>query len=404
MHIRATDYATLSASLLVFCGLVAASAGVAAADSGGVRALQWLAETDQASRSAIGGGVMMLFAFLFGRGLVEMADRLPRFDRLLWRVVLIVGIGAGGAVLTADRWPPLTLLLCASGLAFVAALTAWRCRVVGVAGGGVFGVAALSALAGPAWLALNGVEAMLAETALPALEGGVVVALLMLGVPLWFAIARRPDAGEPDALAAPAGVAGDEGRAHRLPQRELRLLPEVNPGRARVTPSDFSALATPGMLFERLDRGIHRSVRANTMLAVLWVDVRSAPEVARLFGDDAGEELLTAVSRRLDEALRLESTLARTGKHSFAAVCEAVTDLDEVLAIMGKLREKLILPCELSDGAIRIDASFGHALFPQDGSDTRTLCRTAARRARGAGRREVRLPPARSLAEHGVPS
>lgn len=350
-------------------------------------------------------GVMILFALLFGRALIEMADRLAPFDRVVWRLVLIAGVVAGGASLTIDHGRLALLQACAVGLALPVALAAWRCGVGRMPGAWVFAMAALSAFSGPAWVRWHGIEAVAAELAWLASAAGIGLALLMLGVPLLLAVSSRAFVVSTAEIEAPPKVTDaevpDSGstRAALLTQADTTLASSDGGGASRHV-----GLATPAMLLERLDHGMRRSARANVPLALLWIDVRGAPEVVRLFGDDAGEALLAEVSRRLSDALRLESTLSRTGEHCFAAVCEAVTDLDEVLAIMNTLREKLAQPCELSDGAIRIDASFGHALFTQDGTDAKTLCRIAARRARGAVRRDSRKAPMRLLDEHALTS
>lgn len=389
-----------SAFLLILLSLYVPMAGAATTELAGLPMLQVLAMLDDSGWSAVIAGVMLMFGLLFGRALIEVGGRLPPFDRLLWLLLLLVGVGAGGVVLATGHEQAAMMLWCALALALLMAIIAWRCQVLGESGGPVFAIAALSAVAGPVWVAWLGAEA---GADLGWLVGavGVVLGLSLLGAPLLWAISFRSDAGieaQPamTRVETPAvGPARDQ-----LPEQAPPESAAATTGGARPA----TGLATPAMLLERLGHGMRRSERANLPLALLWVDVRGTPEVVRLFGDEAGEQLLAEVSRRLDEALRLESSLSRTGEHCFAAVCEAVTDLEEVLTIMNRLREKLAPPCELSDGAIRIDASFGHALFPHDGTDVKTLCRIAARRARGALRRESRTIPMRLLEGHGLSS
>lgn len=388
----------ISAFLVIFGG--ACAPAVAAEAAPGAALLQSLALADPTWWNAAVAAAMVSFALLFGRAFIEMGGRLAPFDRALWRGVLVAGVGAGGALLIAGESHGAMLPGCAAVLAFLLAIAGWRCRAAGVAGGPVFGLAALGALAGPAWGVSQGAEVSGASAVHVATAAGIIVALTMLGVPLLLAIGLRSRAGEPAAGVRPSAVPDDD--VPRGPGSDRDGLPA--PANAAPAVGRASGLATSAMLRDRIERGMQRSARAEVPLAVVWIEVRSAPEVARLFGDEAGEELLAAVSRRLDEALRLESSLAKTGAQSFAAVCEAVADLDEVLAIMNKLREQLALPCELSDGAIRIDASFGHAMFPQDATDARGLCRIAARRARGAVKREVRAPLPRLLEEQGAVS
>lgn len=379
-------------------------AGATAMDLGDLPELRVLGAADEGWWSVLVAAVMVLFGLLFGRASIEMRDRLLVRERVLWLLVLIAGLGAGGVVLSAERGQVTLLSPCAVVLATLLAIGAWRCWAGGLPGGGVFALAGLSAIVGPVWIAWAGEGALVSDIGWLVSVAGIVLALIVLGLPLLWAISRT-GVGDASGSETPPGMYSAESsgpeqfRGDLFEQATPESAPAAGEGASRVV-----GLATPAMLLERLGTGMRRSERANVPLALLWVDVRGTPEVVRLFGEDAGEELLTEVARRLDEALRLESSLSRTGAHCFAAVCEAVTDLDEVLAIMSRLREKLSLPCELSDGAIRIDASFGHALFPQDGTDVKSLCRIAARRARGAVRRESRSPPMRLLEEHGATS
>lgn len=395
----------ISAFLLASLCLYVPMAGATTIDLGGLPMLQVLESLDEGWWSALFAGVMVLFGFLFGRASIEMGGRLPLSERVLWLLVLIAGLGAGGVVLSTERGQVALLSLCALVLASLLAISAWRCRVGGSPGGGVFALASLSAIVGPVWMAWHGEVAFVGDIGWMVSAGGIVFALIMLGLPLLWAISSRSGVGDAAGGEPLPGMISTEtsGPAHVGGDLFAQPTPEPEPvagdGASRAV-----GLATPAMLLERIGHGMRRSERANVPLALLWVDVRGTPEVVRLFGDDAGEELLAEVARRLDESLRLESSLSRTGERCFAAVCEAVADLDEVLAIMNRLREKLSLPCELSDGAIRIDASFGHALFPQDGTDVKSLCRIAARRARGAVRLESRTVPMRLLEEHGVAS
>jgi diguanylate cyclase (GGDEF)-like protein len=126
----------------------------------------------------------------------------------------------------------------------------------------------------------------------------------------------------------------------------------------------------------RAEDTLARSERSGENGAVVLVDLDRFKEVNDTLGHAAGDELLRVVGRRLSEALRTDDAVARLGGDEFGLVLPRV-DADSVLpllhAVRGALAEEIVL-----DGlALRVEASFGVALYPETSLDLEVLLQSA---------------------------
>lgn len=359
LHCRWLGYASSLFPILPLCTVGQAHAGIAGLDGFIPPAPDW------AVIGHLSGGALLA---LFMVSLLMLRARLrPRFalvDELLLGLLLLIGLAVGVVGLLSDpsAWPGGSL----SGLliAVPALLLGWRCHRRDRPGAATLLAGACVASVVPLWSALSGFAA-LAVPPMPPWSGlaGLIATLSFFVLILPLALSHQLSRRLAPTTSVRAGTAGG--------------IPAGMPGVAAV---GLSAATRP-MLLERVEQGIARARRAEVGLALIWIEVQGMPDVERLLGEEVADRLLDTISDRLDRHLRVESMLARTGQYSFGAVCEAVTDIDEVLGIIAGLRDALLAPCDLGDGDIVINASFGHALFPADGADAAVLSRVAARRA-----------------------
>lgn len=145
---------------------------------------------------------------------------------------------------------------------------------------------------------------------------------------------------------------------------------------------------------DRLERALAQVARAGGSLAVAYVDLDGFKAVNDARGHDAGDAVLATVGRRLAEAVRDQDTVARLGGDEFGVLLMDVGGADEAATVAAKLRAAICAPLELAGGDVRLDASVGVALFPDDGGDADALMRVAdgaMYRVKGEGRGGVRL-------------
>lgn len=366
---------------LVACALALSAASARADEAGLLMPLR--AEAGLAPLGYVAAGaLLMLFAIALGWSHRSLSRRLDAVDHVLWGSLGLAGVGGIMLSLIRGLGDAQGLTQVALAISVPAVLLAWRSVSRALPGSGLFAAAACVAALTPAWMIFTSSfdTVPVPPVWFPGLGAALALALIALRLP--FSIARDAHRATP----------GRGGGSPDVPVA-VPIAPGSQHAASTVTPA--AVRATRVMLTERIEQGIARARRADVPLALVWVDIH-ADDIDRLLGEEVTDRLLNTVAERLDRHLRVESMLARTGEYSFGAVCEAVTDIEEVLGIIAGLRDALVVPCDLGDGEIAIDASFGHAMFPFDGVDAAALSRVAARRA---ARTTKAVAPGRARAE-----
>ena len=111
--------------------------------------------------------------------------------------------------------------------------------------------------------------------------------------------------------------------------------------------------------------------------AVLLLDLNRFKEVNDTMGHHAGDQVLIDVSKRLSSALPQGATIARLGGDEFAVTVPDVRSVDQACAVAERFQKTFVNPFVLDGMALRLDASIGVSVFPDDGLDASTLLRRA---------------------------
>jgi diguanylate cyclase (GGDEF)-like protein/PAS domain S-box-containing protein len=112
-------------------------------------------------------------------------------------------------------------------------------------------------------------------------------------------------------------------------------------------------------LGRRLDDFKHR--RATSPFAALYLDLDRFKIVNDNLGHLVGDELLTAVSRRLESCLRQGDALARLGGDEFAILLNEVGDANQANAIAFRIQDSLSKPFSIGGREVFTSASIGIA-------------------------------------------
>jgi diguanylate cyclase (GGDEF)-like protein len=128
---------------------------------------------------------------------------------------------------------------------------------------------------------------------------------------------------------------------------------------------------------DRLGLAIIQSQRNDTKLAVMFIDLDRFKLVNDSMGHVKGDELLQQVAARLKECLRRSDTLARLGGDEFILSIPDLRDRQDVGEIAEKFLDCLQQPFFLGGNEVRISASIGIAMYPDDGSSIDELVRHA---------------------------
>jgi diguanylate cyclase (GGDEF)-like protein/PAS domain S-box-containing protein len=139
----------------------------------------------------------------------------------------------------------------------------------------------------------------------------------------------------------------------------------------------LTGLANRALLGDRLRCGIPLSEHTQDTLAVLMIDLDRFKNVNDSFGHDQGDELLRVVAARLKGVARDTDTVARPGGDEFVMVLQNPGQAEDVAAIAARMIDTIAMPIELGGLSLRVGASIGIAVYPDDGREAASLLKNA---------------------------
>ena len=169
-----------------------------------------------------------------------------------------------------------------------------------------------------------------------------------------------------------SNLADSESRAKRLAGHDL-----------------LSGLPNRLLFSDILETELERAIQDGSSLGLFYIDLDRFKEINDSFGHEAGDRLIVAVAKRMQETLRATDTVARFGADEFAILQPNVKSLYDSEQLARRILAALREPFNIGDHQIRIGASIGLTVGPQDATDPETLMRCsdlALYRAKAAGR------------------
>jgi diguanylate cyclase (GGDEF)-like protein/PAS domain S-box-containing protein len=131
-------------------------------------------------------------------------------------------------------------------------------------------------------------------------------------------------------------------------------------------------------LFARLvDQGLTSVQRNEGSACVLYLDLNRFKLINGTLGRTVGDELLRQVAQRFRNTLRDEDVVSHLAADEFAVGLFDVRQHFEATTVAQKLQAVLEAPFLIGGHDLRVDASIGISVYPQDGGDAETLLRVA---------------------------
>lgn len=147
----------------------------------------------------------------------------------------------------------------------------------------------------------------------------------------------------------------------------------------------LTGLANRRMIERDGERVLARAEREGGRPAVLFFDLIRFKRVNDELGFTAGDEALTIVGRRIENALRNADTVARVGGDEFAALIPDADGEEGVQAVADRVKSVLWRPIKVGGQTLHLGARVGVATYPEDGEDFDALLSEAS-----PGKREER--------------
>jgi diguanylate cyclase (GGDEF)-like protein/PAS domain S-box-containing protein len=127
---------------------------------------------------------------------------------------------------------------------------------------------------------------------------------------------------------------------------------------------------------DRLTQALATVARGNRG-AVLYIDLDKFKPINDTLGHPVGDKVLQEVAQRLRDCVREDDTVSRQGGDEFVLLLQRLADPRDAARVAEKLIRSVQQPI-LHDGhELRVGASVGISLFPQDAREARVLMKQA---------------------------
>jgi diguanylate cyclase (GGDEF)-like protein len=139
----------------------------------------------------------------------------------------------------------------------------------------------------------------------------------------------------------------------------------------------LTGLANRAEFTERIEDALAEAEEDGTPVGLFFLDLDDFKSVNDERGHPAGDEVLRLVAERLLGTIRAGDTVGRLGGDEFAIVLPDVGENGEIEAAAQRVTGVFEQPFVIDGASLRLGASIGRAIWPDDGFDTEALIRHA---------------------------
>ncbi len=139
----------------------------------------------------------------------------------------------------------------------------------------------------------------------------------------------------------------------------------------------LTSLPNRTLLTKLLDQSMAVAHRNEATGCVLLIDLNRFKAINTTLGRAIGDEMLRQVALRFRAALRDQDVVARLSGDEFAVGLFDLHQHFEAMTVARKLQRALTEPFVIDGHQLRVGASIGISVYPQDGSDAEVLLRLA---------------------------
>jgi diguanylate cyclase (GGDEF)-like protein len=161
-----------------------------------------------------------------------------------------------------------------------------------------------------------------------------------------------------------------------LERMRKSLLLMADSMQVQATHDELTGLPNRYLYRDRLDAAISTSQRSGKSFAVLLLDLDRFKEINDTLGHGFGDKVLQLLAQRMLNGIRASDTIARIGGDEFSVILVSV-ELVLAEAIAKKMIEMITPLIEIDGHSLKVGASVGLAIYPQDGHNAELLMQHA---------------------------
>jgi len=127
------------------------------------------------------------------------------------------------------------------------------------------------------------------------------------------------------------------------------------------------------LMLDRLRASIALARRHRTRVAVVFIDLDHFKRLNDEFGHATGDAALILVAERLLYTVRGADTVSRHGGDEFLVLLSDVAKRSDAVRVTAKMLHAIAEPCTLGDQGLRLSASAGISVYPDDAGEASGL-------------------------------
>jgi diguanylate cyclase (GGDEF)-like protein len=147
----------------------------------------------------------------------------------------------------------------------------------------------------------------------------------------------------------------------------------------RATRDGLTGLANRALFYDRLRHALAQARRKSQQVGVLMVDMDGLKPINDLHGHGAGDAAIKELAARIAADARQSDTAARLGGDEFGLILSFVDGHEGARRAAARLAERAGLPFAFEGNALKMGASIGAAVFPDDADQPDALVEAADR-------------------------
>lgn len=124
---------------------------------------------------------------------------------------------------------------------------------------------------------------------------------------------------------------------------------------------------------EQMNQAINQATKDEKMLGVMYLDIDKFKSINDSFGHEVGDQLLIEFANNLKKNIRSGDIACRIGGDEFLILLNNIAEKRTLVEIATRLHKAFQEPYSLGNQNSAVTASIGIAIFPEDGTDAKTL-------------------------------
>ncbi|OAM51945.1 hypothetical protein A7981_00130 [Methylovorus sp. MM2] len=138
----------------------------------------------------------------------------------------------------------------------------------------------------------------------------------------------------------------------------------------------LTKLPNRALLEDRVHQAIQKAERGHGSFVLMFMDIDGFKAINDSLGHHVGDLLLIEMAERVSHSLRAQDTIARLGGDEFVVLVEPAVP-EDAATIADKINQTIKQPFHVDKHDLRVSASIGIAIYPQDGINYRDLAMNA---------------------------